>query len=481
LAAKSGSDYARRIATAIDAGTPEDSVEQIKAAVADELQQIDRRARVVSTQYFNHSYSPDLVLAWPHNGAAADRPVFLRFNSDPRVVIEDMGIIGERRPIIFGLESDTETLDQAGVEPADLALSDRAREHQTLLTDANGLETFITRRGDAPVVGLAAAAIVQGGKGLMDESAASEVAGDVERGFAGAQALDADSTLRAAQTFERTLDLVHSRRMIRFLQAVWLGSGGRTDEFPASAELGGLLTDEGLEYLLGAGEIDDADFWHRLGRSLSTDQLGRLHVEGRPPNLQHLVRQNLDVLTAKIARVLADEPRIDGEDLETYWVIERGMLALRGVDFTAYLASVLDQMTVLRPESDGLSLETLLARAERHRLVVGRLRLTRGDRHVEYGSETSADVIHDEELHALNATFGPSARVHHAVATLAGGGELQFNFRTNTASGRTASKFPVAELLRTTLGLLKDFSAQQLTEMLPRPVDDGQTSLDLGL
>lgn len=476
------SDYSGRVAAAFDNDSVDAAVDDLKSVVADELKQVDRWARVNVTQYFNHSFSPDLVLSWPHIGVAAERPVYLRVDSNADILMDDIRIIGDRKAIVFEIDSLPAHAQSDAIEFGDVAeaLSAVARRKQTLLTDAEGLETLIERRVDSPMVGLAAAAIVRGGRGLVDEESAEGFASDVDDGFVGARELEVEPTARAARAFERMMAPAHSGQLVRFLHAIWLGSGGRSDQFPTSVEVGGPLTDQGLEYLIEASEIDNQDFWRRIGRSLTTDQLGRLHVEGRSANLQHLVKANLDILTAKIARVLDDEPRLDADAFDIFWVIERGMLALRGIDFTAYLATVKDRMTVQGQESAGMRLQTLLDRAGRHGLIVGRLLLARDDRHLEYGSVSSDDVIHDDELQQLNEALGPAARVHEAVAAMRGGGELEFDFRTNTASGRTAAKFAVSDLLRTTLGLLRDLTVEELADLLPEPdSDQGQMSLGL--
>lgn len=53
-----------RIRAALQREDPADLIAGVKDAVTDELLAVDPELEVQRTQYFNHTYVPDLVLAW---------------------------------------------------------------------------------------------------------------------------------------------------------------------------------------------------------------------------------------------------------------------------------------------------------------------------------------------------------------------------------------------------------------------------------
>jgi hypothetical protein len=56
------SGYAGAIADALNLSEPRQAVESVKQIVIREISELDRGAVVKSTDYFNHTFAPDLVL-----------------------------------------------------------------------------------------------------------------------------------------------------------------------------------------------------------------------------------------------------------------------------------------------------------------------------------------------------------------------------------------------------------------------------------
>src|SRR5688572_15437336 len=131
--------------------------------------------------------------------------------------------------------------------------------------------------------------------------------------------------------------------MASFLQAVWVGSGGRIDLFPGPVSLGGSLTDQTLEFLLGFNEVADNQFWSRVGREVTLAQLGRLNLSGHSANLQRLVQANLDHLWCRGCVVTPEQLPLSEHAAELAWHIEGGLLQLRGEGFSAGFAEQVDQ------------------------------------------------------------------------------------------------------------------------------------------
>lgn len=479
--------YTERVAEALRSEDADEAVRRVKSIVAEELSSLDRRVSLAQTAYFNHSWVPDLVVNWPHLGPDTERYVYLRYGLSRRHVVDDVFRLSRSSPIIVELDS-----DEAGRPPPvenDLSVASVEEETasaETLLTDTAGLQIVGQSPGEAPVVSLLASALLRGGRGVVDRGSATSATNDVRDGFDGAQALDVASTARAVETAKKFLRGVESERLTSFLQAMWLGSGGMSTDFPGAAHRLNLGT-EGLQFLMDHDEIDDAGFWAAVGRSVSLPEVATLRVEGFSENLQHLVRASLQNLAAKICKVLDDQPRLDDDLPDYYWAIERGLLALRSTDATAYFASKAEEMQVGSDTvGQGVPLSKLLERAERHELEVSDLELTRGDKALVYRSDSASDVIHDPELDQISETFGTNSQVTKATTRMPGEVDLLVDFRDASTRGRTSAQFPVASLARRTLMLLRDLdddSLAKLNEILPAgeraPAAGDQLGFDL--
>lgn len=473
--------YAERIRDAVEIADPREVVRRIKDAVSAEFSHLDRRIKIVRTDYFNHTWVPDLVLQWPHEGASAERAVFLRLSLGPDATADDVEQVAGSRPIFFEIAKPPSQEGEEQSSEGNLAAV--AKRAETLVTDAEALGVLAESRTSAPIVSLMTSALLQGGRGLIEEAEARTVSTTVVDGFEGARHIDAVRAGAATSIADEYLSSPHAHRVAGFLQAVWVGSGGRSTDFPGHLDLAGGLSDDGLQFLLQFDEIADPRFWASLGAATTIDQLSRLRLTGYSANLQHLLEASIENLSAKICRVLEDQPRLD-ELPEFHWIVERGLLALRGIDMTAYVATVSDEMTVERktPE-EGIPLPTLLDRANRHALKVNDLELVRGDKTLAYKSESAADVIHDPELDQFSSALGEDAKVRSATTRMAGDRDLVIDFPSVTARGRTAARFPLNDLVRRSLMLLRDLSEDDLSslnEAVPaRSSSSPQMSLDV--
>lgn len=441
-------DYEREIVTALELVRPRDAVARVKEVVISEIERLDREARISSTEYFNHTFAPDLVLSWP-DAPSMFRYVFLRFNDDLAYLADGLRALETPDPFIFGLTStprehlDRETLRQVAVET------------QALVTDPAAVETLIESRDATPVLSLMASGITRGGRGLLDQSAAEHAATIVAKGFEGARELAADPTGQATRLLDDLLDERQAGQLSRFLQAIWVGSGGRIDLFPGQASLSGDLADEALTFLLTFDEIDDLEFWHRLGHAVTVEQLGRVTPNESSLNLQHLVRANLDRLWARACVVVPEQARLGQGNEPFTWVVERNLLGLRGEDFTAYVSERTDDIRALAKATPlpGIDVDVLRTRAQG--IVLNSLRLSDGREAVVLDSESNDDVAQSDRFSKIASAFSPNAKVQQAHATVIAGQELNIDFRILLASGNTASKPLLKDLVGTSLPLLR--------------------------
>lgn len=446
------------------------SVAAIKKAVVRSLRTVDPRVSVETTDYFNHSFAPDLVLTWPFTPSQPERFVYLRFNEHLDWISQDLRLIEDRHPVVYGLAA---SLPDSPAEAAEL--SRQSAETQTLVTDAASVD-FLAAEPPTGLGGLVGRAIIRGGRGLLDTQRASSVTTEIADGFQAARSAD---TARTRSAVERAIEFLRpseSDRLLGFLQAMWIGAGARSDDFPGPVAISQDPGNDGLAFLIQDEEIADRQFWRALGSSLSLERLASLGLVGAPPNLQHVISANIDRLWARACRVKPDEPRL-GDDSSLLWRVDRGLVALSGSSFTAYLGSTVDDIDQIKVgrKHNGVTVAELRQRSSS---PVDLLELSNGERVVTYGSEDQTDVASDDALGALSDALGFS-NVRRATVNL-NDRRLDLDFTTNTISARTSGRPPVSDLLKVGLPLLWDLNETERHELTVLTAPDGdQQALEL--
>jgi hypothetical protein len=452
--------------------TPRDTITRIKAAAIRQFETLDTRVRIHSTDYFNHSFAPDLVLTWPRINDT-ERFVYMRSSSQDEALANDVIRLGDQRPIVLGLVPIRRPADDKNL----VSLNRLAQEKDTLVTDATAMASIAEAKNDRPITGLFSTALAQGGRGLVDDYDARGATSAIADGFGGAQRMGAASVLRATVAVDQHLSAPFASRFNRLLQAVWIGSGGRADLFPSGqVELSAGIDDDALEFLLNLDPISDYDFWRRIGRAASVGQIGRLSPRQPNENLQFLVKANLDHLTARSCKVQDRQEQLDEQGQPNFWWrTERGVLALRSRSWVAFVAEKADEMSELESTSTkGVSVPDLLDRI-RDTVLTG-LQMSDGTFELDLSSPGHVDIVRSNRLGAVTSSFGTDARVQRARA-MAGGRQIACDFSKSSASATTSSVLTITELLGVSLPLLRhmdEIERQELDDTL-RPVEDPGT------
>ncbi len=76
---------------------PDQNVAAIKTSVANYLHEADPSAIVETTEYFNHTFSPDIVLRWRDEGSGV-RPVYIRTDAREASLREDLEYLPDESP-----------------------------------------------------------------------------------------------------------------------------------------------------------------------------------------------------------------------------------------------------------------------------------------------------------------------------------------------------------------------------------------------
>ncbi len=459
-----------QIRSALDLNVPEDTVKRIKRAVADELRLLNVNARVIDTQYFNHTFTPDFVVRWNGGGRLLeDRPVYLRFESEREYYPEDLEILGEQNPILLGLEPSPE--DQR----YPLEIDNAAVEKDAMVITSNAVEHLARERPSQPFARLLSSSIGEAGRGAIDEQRAEEASGAAVSTFAAARRTDASELSSQLETVTKVLSENKANQLASFLEAVWVGSGGASIRFPRELTMSGRLTSEQWQFLLDFEDVEDDSFWRGVGSGLSLEQVGNLSARGFSPNLQALIAANWDRLSARVARVLPDQARLDEPDVPRhYWSISRGTLCLRGPDSTVYVATDKEALTVDEANKKGPTVSQLLERQSRTAFDVVEVLFVGSKRTLDFSAEEGA--LTPDEIQEKGGIMGHEGRVKRASLRLPDGRKLALDFTTSTAGGQQAMH-PLKDLAVAAAGFLAESSEDDLSEILSMLPDVQQQML----
>lgn len=452
--------YADALDEAVRLPEHSDAVDRIKQAVINEIRSTDDRIKIRTTDYFNHSFVPDLVLQWPRENE--ERIMFLRPDPNPNYIQEDIESSEDDNSIFYCLAN-----LGGGAKGASETLHEISRRRQSLVTDPVGLAQLETQRKQNPAARLASSAVLQGARGLLDERRAVSVSDAVTHGIDAASRTNMESTRHAVNTIGDAFDTSRSSRLIRLLQAIWVGAGGNASSFPGGRDFIEGLDEEALSYLLNLDNIGDFTFWRRIGRTLNLEKLTGLRVDDEAANFQLFVSANVDVLQAKVCRVVDVQPTLSSDEpissgREFRWGLEYGSLVFRNDHVAAYLGEKKERLQAVPEVEDyGVSFRAFQDRAAFSQIRTSELTLAAGGRSVSYSADGPIDVAHDHRLIAISEALGSNAAVQNATLQMPGHSPLGCNFLSRTTKGKTTALYPVIELIRLSISLLAGLEREE--------------------
>lgn len=434
---------------------PLQNVTSIKNAIIERIQEIDTSVTIESTDYFNHTFAPDLVLRWPMDGST--RRVYLRTSNNANYLREDIALVANVSPIFMpllplGPNSGREDLERESIES------------NTLVADPTTITAFGDESRQQSVRKLLARAVLQGGRGHVTQQRARAVGHAIGLGFIGAQNANANITRRAIDVTKSLMDLQHADQLTHLLRAIWLGSGAPASAFPSSTDIPTSLDASALQFLLETAITDDVDFWRRIGASLTLDRLCEIEAPATSNGLQRLIAVNLDRLRAKSCQVVSRPKGESGYPIPR-WLVKSGVLTMSTEHYSAHFSP--GPASVIAPdgsnEENYISLRELISRADAGNVKVSEVTLeVAGRRQLDYKAPNDSDIISDSVLQELEGMLGSDAIVRAAVSPIGSGArQLRCDYSRNSASGRTGAKFHLIELLGTAIPLLRALASSE--------------------
>lgn len=440
------------------------SIDAVQQEIIESFTQVDSNVGVHKTGYFNHTYTPDLVLRWP--GQKAERHVFLRASDNEGYLREDIDLLGDKDPIFVPLnglsERDNEGVADKTADGVTATLQTASRSARALITEPKSIRALgETTPQVQRINSLTARAVLQGGAGVISPEFASSFNEAIAGGFRGALLGDEAATSDAVRLTFDVLDEARTAQLNELLQAAWVGGGQVSSSFPGLGFPGSALEPEALLLLLDTVSVDDDEFWQRLARNLEMKHFAGLTIAAQNEGFQQLMRAAAPRLRAKAARTVGIDASANAS--RAVWALNAGVLSLGLGRARLDLAA----RSVKDFAADGYeafpSVRSFVRRAQNAEINVLRVVLSDGDRSLEYVSEDGTSVVDDARIQSLAEDFDGSTVTRAVVA--AEGRDLGIAFDSSTGFGHTRSIFYVSTLAQALLPLIVDLTPEETAEL----------------
>lgn len=409
------------VRAALTATRSEDLIGGVKTAVAREFEALDPTVRIKTTDYFNHTFAPDLELSWPDE-RKHNRFVYLRYTLRAAVAGQDFHSLGPLSPVVLALRD--EGPDE--IEQARRNMAETEAASGLLATDVGALDDLGNEHREPnsrPLLELVRGNVVRGARGLL-------VSDGMQRLTTQAASTDLDDPVDQATQLAVFQELVGevflpeaATRLTRAAQLVGAGVTGDLapllgdEEENEGREPRGRLSPSELRVLLPYFLRADAPprstaFWQYLGSLTSLSGLEAMWDVLLDSDLTAFVRPNLDVLRAKRAQLVLkvdpfEEPHqterlappdagestdSPAEQRQPQWQIRHRRLCLN-TDHWRVLFTTDQRALQGRPDSAPARWDDLAAALSRFDLV--RVSLHGAARRLEVTAERAADVYRD--------------------------------------------------------------------------------------
>ncbi|SEI08514.1 MULTISPECIES: hypothetical protein [unclassified Leifsonia] len=302
-----------------------DVIDGVKKAVADELIRLDPNLKIKKTEYFNHSYIPDMVATWRESGKPQERRVFIRGSLSTMVASEDVEALSDQNPLLISLGDESRRIVKQ-------LRAQMPKATRTLATEVSATARISSgERGtdrEAQLSGLVRANIVRGGRGVLTDADADRIV-----------AVEHQKPVEALKAFQQTVQkLFVGSTAERLTRTAGLLSTF-FEERPSGAVLGALreepLSDGELRVVLPyvlhrAADVRSPDVWATLGGMLTLERIESLAPALSDVDVTPLIRPVVGALTAGRSALFfnADETSDEQKDAETpRWKVQNGKLA----------------------------------------------------------------------------------------------------------------------------------------------------------
>ncbi|MEU4801196.1 hypothetical protein [Actinosynnema sp. NPDC023587] len=461
-----GSPLRDAIADALNQDSPQDVIDDVKSAVIAEIENLDPAVQIKKTDYFNHSFAPDLVLTWKTAARKEEtRELYVRYSLGSSQAAGDVDILGKGGPIFFSLNSSNDDEEFAGSIREELM-----RAPRSLFTNAPAIdritldaETEEPQHRDSPappLLNLFRRNVVRGGRGLIVANVAERLerstSTDVEEDF-----LYVD---RFTEAVSGIFDEAATLRLRRAADLVKIALSGEVsildrpdDGDDGVATISGKLDDTELRallpFLLDRGQsIDDVRFWQHLGQMLTLAQLENMASTLSDHDLTPLAQANLPAWRAAKAVLSFNADALEEEGYQgPRWRMHGGSLCASAGAWNIHFASDLRRGLRSREDSTLPRWEKVLPSVQS--FSVSKVELQGITRRISIAADAEAAVNVLGDVVSVQGNIDDTFFVRSVEVRPAGeeSADVNLDFSTLMATG---ANVPVDYLTRASLGVL---------------------------
>jgi hypothetical protein len=249
------------------------------------LREVAPGIEIRTTDYFTHTFVPDLVLTWGPDDRRLSRNVHLRFVVSDEAFVEEVDFLADTEPVFLGL------LDRQPLPELARGDGGAARRTGTLITQSVSLDALKEGRARDQRTVTATRELVRGGRGSIGQDRAAALVDQYHRSLEAIERLkdaEEDATANTRETLQLLSKVLRAREFAtveHHLRSSWISQGGDPFTFPATTtwdpqaisppELG-----EVLNALLDSGRDLPDETWSRNAWFLSAQELAE--VLGKP-------------------------------------------------------------------------------------------------------------------------------------------------------------------------------------------------------
>lgn len=459
------------ITDALQHAHPQDAADAVKEVVAREISEVDSALTVRKTTYFNHTHVPDLVAWWGSDDKDC-REIYLRFDATDAYLASDIERLEAQQPLFFSLQS-RRVLDAPPEVTGALE-----RHRRTMLTGADAIEA-LTDTPSESYEALIATAIVQSGRGLIDEDEALNARESTTGGVEAALLTDEDRTREAVSTTRRVLNESASQRFDRYLQLLWLAGGGELGRYPGttSVEFETSAEDTGslLRLLLRNETIDNDEYWRRLGSMATLRILESLGNVENNANLQKFINVNADRLSVSYASAARQDSELGHSNQSFLWRIAGSRLCLSLAEWVLNFVDDGRSLRGVKRDHPLLSIEEVRRRAVN--FPIEAVRLDDESMFITVERKRTSSLTSGATVGQRAEAIGDQARVR--TVTVRNGSSITVEF-DRLIAGLERGRVPLPQLAEVSVALLTGDTSLNLESLSSGPPEDDQSKRLLG-
>lgn len=439
----------------LNLSSPEGIVNGVRTIVSDEIRKLNPEASITFTDYFNHTYMPDLLMEWSTPRGPEVRPVYLRSSLRPARAADDIRELGSQAPVVVALapSADRQAFESVRRE-AQSAPRVMVTDIGTVASLANdetpaaGVVVDMDQVPSAPLMSLAKANLLRGGRGVIAEDELTRLTAAADLDPVAQLTIERLAEFRAVATEFFSDDA--SVRLRRAADVLRFGLVPGQDFEP---RFEGRLSDSELRvlipYLLGRDEVTRSlEFWGYIGSMMEFGDLEELWNTLPEVDITPLVVANLDRWRARRAQLgINSDYDPDASPTEPYWQLRSRMLSADVGSWRIYITSDARKLKG-RPAGETPSWIDLQEAARDFTLEA--VDLIGHSRRVVVSAERSTNV--HEDVDTIHRSIRDDFKVSTLTVLTDDDGHIDVDLEAMTATGRSPQT--IAMLSRVSFSLL---------------------------